>query len=120
MLAKKMDMANKASLSSLEQGVLAQFKSEVLRICGTPPPSLHLFGSRARGEGGEDSDVDVLVLLPTANEGHKIKIWDAAYYIFDQSGIHISPLVLTKEQFARLQSHERRIAKEINQDGVIL
>jgi predicted nucleotidyltransferase len=113
-------MVSKISLSPHEQKALAQFKIEVLQICGAPPPSLHLFGSRARGEGDEDSDVDVLVLLAAAHEGHKIKIWDAAYDIFDRTGIHISPLVLTKEQFTSLKSHERRIATEIDRDGITL
>lgn len=113
-------MESKLSVSPLEEKALAQFKRGVLDICGAHPPSLQLFGSRARGEGNEDSDVDVLILLPIENEGHKIKIWDLAYEVFDKTGIQISPFVLTSNQFASLESRERRIAREIARDGIAL
>src|SRR3990167_4333237 len=102
-----------SSLSSIEQKAVAQFKREVLGVCGTDRPVLCLFGSRARGEGNEDSDVDVLVVLPREDEKRKIRIWDVAYHVFDKTGIQIAPFVLSKVQFENLKSHERLIAREI-------
>lgn len=113
-------MGNIKSLSSAEQKALGSFKKEMSHICGKAVFRLHLFGSRARLEGNEDSDVDVLVLLSKENNRLKIKIWDAAYAIFAKTGIYLSPLVLSDAQFNHLKSRERLIALEIERDGIAI
>lgn len=79
-----------------------------------------LFGSRARGEGDEESDIDILVLLNGENYPLKIKIWDYAHKIFCEMDIAISPLVLSLKQFEKLVAHERLIALTIQKEGVEL
>lgn len=113
-------MNNIKSLSLAEQKALDNFKKELKRLSGKLFFKLFLFGSRARLEGHEDSDVDVLVLLPKEDNGLKIKIWDAAYAIFDKTGIYLSPLVLSDGQFKQLKNRERLIASEIERDGIAL
>lgn len=79
-----------------------------------------LFGSRARGEGHEDSDVDILVLLKEESYPLKIKIWDCAYKVFSETDIMVSPLVLSLNQFEKLLAHERLIAVTIQKEGIKL
>ncbi len=43
--------------------VLNELKKEVLRIYGENVDSIILYGSRARGDAREDSDIDILVVL---------------------------------------------------------
>lgn len=61
-----------------------------------------LYGSYARGDFQEDSDVDVMILvnLP-AEEIEKIEeaIFELAYDIEMEHGIHISPIIKNAEQF---------------------
>lgn len=111
-------MKNLTHLSPQEQKALLQFRGELQKICGPKGWELKIFGSRARQEGNEESDVDVLVVLSKYGESLKIKIWDAAYYIFSDTDILISPLVLSSEQYERLKKSERRIAIEIERDGI--
>lgn len=103
-----------------ERKALLQFREEIQKICSSTKWELRIFGSRARMEGNEESDVDVLVVLSKYEEALKIKIWDAAYYIFADTDILISPLVLSGEQYERLKKRERRIANEIERDGIPL
>lgn len=58
--------AEKAALEALTTWVRARFGARVSELA--------LFGSRARGEGNEDSDLDVLVAIEglTSAEAHEV------------------------------------------------
>jgi predicted nucleotidyltransferase len=53
---------NKA-LTQKEKDGLARFKGDLQSLLGDNLLSLRLFGSRSRGEGTKESDLDVLVLV---------------------------------------------------------
>ena len=64
-----------------------------------PDATLILYGSYARGDYREDSDIDLLVLV-TADKispDDEIKIKYPLYHIETDTGIIISPLVLPKK-----------------------
>lgn len=82
--------------------------------------AIFLFGSRARGEGHEDSDVDILIILNVEDHSLKTKIWDHAYNVFNETDIMVSPLVLSLAQFEKLLAHERLIAVTIQKEGIKL
>jgi|GEM_PF-2811868 len=99
-----------AHLSAQEQHALQTFKESVVQLCGTNVVALTVFGSRARGAGHEDSDIDVLVVLDHLTDARKREVWALAYHLCLQTEIDISPLVLSREQFDGLRNRERRIA----------
>ena len=99
---------------------MLQFKEALGKICGPTGWALYLFGSRARSEGDEDSDLDVLVLLDNYEEEKKKKIWDAAYQTFGSSDILISPMVLSRSYYEDLKRRERLIAMTIEKEGIAL
>lgn len=107
-------------LSDTENGALALFISKVRSRFSGKIVSLRLFGSRARGEGNEDSDIDILVLLKKSDLKTKNSIWDIANDIFLDTWINISPLVMSELDFRNLSDHERQIAKDIKNEGVLL
>jgi hypothetical protein len=108
------------NLTPAEQGALEGFVRDVRAAFGERLERLVLFGSRARGEGDEESDLDVLVLLRGATREDQLRIYDLAYDRYAEAGVDISPLVRTPEDFARLRAQERRIALEVEREGVPL
>ena len=51
------------TLSAKEKSVLKQFRTDLEQTLGAQLIELKLFGSKARGDGRPDSDVDVLVIV---------------------------------------------------------
>lgn len=113
-------MAVTAFLTLQEQKALSQFKQEVTTICGPKGFEMRIFGSRARQEGDEESDLDILVLLSEYTEPKKVQIWDAAYKIFSETDILISPSVLSTQKFEGLKKRERLIAQDIEKEGILV
>lgn len=105
-------------LSPQELLAVQRFQEAVRAICGAGGWEIRLFGSRARGEGNEDSDLDLLILLDRYDEKIKIKIWDAAEAVFSATDILLSPQVLSRQRFDDLKRRERLIAQEIERDGI--
>ena len=64
-----------------------------------------LYGSEARGTAREDSDFDVLVLIPDESQKsfakRKIEIFDKLYEIELERNVMISPIILLKSMWER-------------------
>lgn len=109
-----------ANLSKVEVAALKDFKEKVQEQLKGNIFELRLFGSRARGEGNEESDLDVAVIVK--NDNHKIKrqIYDSAAEIFLDKEVNISPIIFSKAKLNWLKSIERGIALDIEQEGIRL
>ena len=82
--------------------------------------NLVLFGSRARGDYEESSDVDVAVIVRGLSRELKDRIYREVAAIELDHGQLISLLVFSEQEFNRLRERERRIAKDILEEGVAL
>lgn len=100
-------------LSPIEKDVLSTFKEAVLKRFGKSIKKFILFGSRARGEGDEFSDLDIAVLVDTEERLVRGEIIDIATDLWLQSDISISPLVINSEHFKQLKKMGRGIALAI-------
>jgi hypothetical protein len=80
--------------------------------------TLRLFGSWARGEAHADSDVDVAVVV----EGLTFEEWreaiDLALENEIETGVPLTPFVVSGERFDALRISNRRIANDILTEGV--
>ena len=111
------------SLVDLRQGVLARFEREARKI-RPAPTCLAVFGSFARGEAHENSDVDVLAVPPTAahsDGGH----WTAALGQWSDraariAGNPVNLLEATVEELPRLVRREQAPWRTIVEEGVVL
>lgn len=66
----------------------------------------------------EESDVDVLVVLSHATGAERARAIDAGGLVGLERGLVIAPLVLTASEWAEIGRRERRLAREIERDGV--
>jgi predicted nucleotidyltransferase len=88
---------------------------------GTRLVSVRLFGSYARGQAHEDSDVDCLVLLDRVDPADDRAITDlAADLTWQIGGVVISPLIMSEAQFEAWKARERRTPLDIEHEGISL
>ena len=84
------------------RNILFGFTRQIKTLLGNKLSKVIVYGSYARGDYHENSDVDVMVLVKLADsEIQKIVpiIYDMAYDIDLEKGIHISVVVKNEEQF---------------------
>ena len=85
------------------------------------PLRIILFGSAARGDWTEDSDVDVLVLLDTVPAADRQCLAQRACELgVLDSGILLQAMPMTTRDFSELLSHERRFALDVEREGIVL
>lgn len=84
---------------------------------------LVLFGSHARGEAHEESDVDVLVVVEGLTETERREAIDLAIdadAADREAWVGLSPIPYSTEQAADLRSREKRLLREIDREGIRL
>jgi predicted nucleotidyltransferase len=78
-----------------------------------------VFGSRARGDADEYSDLDVFIEVETLDKELKDKISDIAWEVgFYNDCIHISPLVFTRYELEESPLRISSIVQVIAEEGV--
>jgi predicted nucleotidyltransferase len=93
------------------QGAIArEFPSRLVRIV--------VFGSVARGEATEDSDVDILVVLDRLTTCERARVIDLGAEIAFDRRLLFSPLPLSVDEWSDIERRERLLATEINRDGI--
>jgi uncharacterized protein len=106
-----MNIANNILFSRIKETVMAV----------EPTAEVILYGSYARGENNEDSDVDVLVLVDNnaLSYNDKKKISYPLYELESEIGIIISPLIYDKQLWEN-KHYVTPFYKSIKSDGILL
>ena len=106
------------SLIAAEREAVRDFLERIRGDLQQADVSAVVFGSRARGEGGPESDLDLLLVLDRDDLAIRRRAFDLAYEVFLATDVLISPLVISREGFAALKRSGRRIIRDIERDGV--
>lgn len=99
---------------------LASLKTALGSLLGGALVKLLLYGSRARGDADPDSDVDIAVVFRSPDKGMRDHILKTVSRVELEHGVPFSTLILPEEEYLRLIERERRIALDIEQEGVEL
>jgi predicted nucleotidyltransferase len=97
--------------------VISEFKHEMATLYGKRLFRMELFGSRARGDAGDDSDVDVLVVLegPVRPYDEIERTGDIVSRISLKYGCVISCVFMDKERFL---TRNGPLLRNIRREGV--
>ncbi|MBI3929109.1 MAG: nucleotidyltransferase domain-containing protein [Armatimonadetes bacterium] len=109
-------------MESFAQQLVDDFTIRLEELLGPRLKQLRLFGSRARGTEHRDSDVDLFVLVDHCDRDTRRRIIELAFDVTADHGfrLFLSPLVMDEEHFAGLVARERRLARDINEEGIPL
>jgi predicted nucleotidyltransferase len=96
---------------------LERVKEALVALLGPRLQEVRLFGSYARNQFDDESDVDVLILVEGLQPGERQRVVDAVLELTGW-GVILAPLVLTVAQFDALRAREKLIAQDIDREGI--
>ena len=100
--------------------ILRELKRSLESFLGDQLISMVLFGSMARGDYHDASDMDVAVIVHGLTRRLKGQILDEVAELELEHHMPLSVLVFSDEEFNQLRKRERRIALDIEKEGVPL
>lgn len=106
------------ALPALIAGVARELRDRLARRFDVDLLDVRVFGSQARGEADEESDVDVLVLLRRVGWGEKKAVLDIAGDLFAETGVLLSPTVIDQPRYDTWRRQERPLVMDIERDGI--
>jgi uncharacterized protein len=113
------------TLAASERRVLDDLADRLKERYGVQMERLAVFGSRARGDATEESDIDILVVLkvPREAEGRETTaVWALAEAAMTSlhANAPLSLVVLAEDRFTELLRRERRFALDVEAEGIRL
>lgn len=80
--------------------------------------NLYIFGSRARGDQDEYSDLDVSIEVASLDKEVKEKVYEIIWEVGFENFVVISPLVYTSNELKNSPLRSAQILKNILEEGV--
>ena len=77
-----------------------------------------IFGSRARDDGDEYSDMDIFVEVERLDKSLKERILDAAWEVWFSNFLVIAPLIFTRNELENTALRSSPVVKVILQEGI--
>jgi len=107
-------------LEQHERQAVAEFCRRLVQLDDIRATRVWLFGSKARGDFGPDSDIDVLVVLEAADWKRKEQIHMTDSRISLEYDVLLNTHILSRERWAEMVRHQATLWREVQRDGVAL
>lgn len=80
-----------------------------------------LFGSKARGDDGPDSDIDVMVVLyDNADEEERETVSSLVYEVLESTEVYVQAITISMEEFEHPKGRLRWLTSFVREDGKVL
>jgi len=93
-----------------------EFVRKLKEKFGSRIKSIVVFGSYARGEWKEESDIDVLIIGDVKLD----EIIDITYPLLLKHGVYISPIVMSRDYFEMLKAEKTGFIENVLKEGISL
>jgi predicted nucleotidyltransferase len=100
----------------LDEDILAETVRRIVN--SVQPKKIVLFGSAVRGEMGPDSDIDLLIVIPSG--GHRRKTALTIYRNLIGVGFAADIIVVTEEDIEQFRDHIGMVIRPALEEGKIL
>lgn len=107
-------------LSAHESAAVSEYVSHLHQALGHELVELWLFGSKARGESGPDSDIDLLVVLTTVQPEVRWHIWELGSDISLEYDVLLNVHIIDAARWDQEHRYCGTLWREIERDGVPL
>jgi len=110
-------------LTSSEQTGLTTFVDCLSQHYGANLLHVVLFGSKARGDSHDQSDLDVLVVVRIVDNEywqHWHEIVDIAWEVGLAYDLVVSPVVKSEHAYMEMCKHQTLLARQVEREGVAL
>lgn len=107
-------------ISPLIEPALGRYATALRARYGDAVLQIRLFGSWARGEAHEESDIDVAVVLAEVDWDTRRAVIDMATDIGLELDLLLSPTLLDRRTFEAWRAQERPLVMDIEREGVPL
>ena len=107
-----------SALTGSESAAIHEFMAAARALLGAALEDARLFGSRARGQGHEHSDIDIALIVSTGGRARRHELYDLAFDVGLNHGVQLAPLILEQQRFHELKNRERLIALDIIAEGI--
>lgn len=88
-------------------------------VAALRPERIYLFGSRARGDADQDSDFDLLVVVPEV-VGSPYRLHRRAYDVLGELGAPVDVLVVSRARFERQRGVVASLPATVEREGHLL
>ena len=109
--------AQERALSAIERRALDEFKAAVHALLGDNLVGLRLFGSRARGHGTAESDMDVLVLVRAKDAALCRRIIEIALDVDLAYDTNVAPTILTTAEYDLNREYGTPFYRNVETEG---
>ncbi len=112
-------MSNTLSYLTVEEkAVLNDIKKALAKLLHGRTYRFVLFGSKARGDFDKNSDIDLAIVVEGLDRNLKNAIIDTIADVELEHLLYVSTIILSTEEFQHLRARERRIALDIDAEGI--
>jgi predicted nucleotidyltransferase len=113
-------MRRALTLSDAERAAVDEFLVRARAALGNELKEVRLFGPRARGEGHDESDLDIALIVGPEGRAQRRAIYDLAFDVGLAHGIEIAPLVIEETRLQELRERDRQLARDLDTQGIPL
>jgi predicted nucleotidyltransferase len=104
-------------MNSHDHRIALELKEKISQFA--PLLDFRMFGSRARGDNDEDSDMDIFIEVESLDRKLKEKITDTAWEVgYLNDFLHISPLIFTRYEIEESPMRASSIVQAIIEEGI--
>ena len=107
-------------LQTSDRAAIMEYISRIRKRFPDRILAVTLFGSKARGDADDDSDIDLLVLVDVEGDELRDELWRIASRVSLDRSVIISPRVFGRARWAETRRLRMPLYRAIQADGVPL
>ena len=104
----------------MNEKIVRNFSNDTKRLLKDNLIAEYLFGSAARGDNNEYSDIDILIIVSQFDYKLREALSGLSAEYSLKYGLYISPILKDRKLWQKNKKHQTLFYKEVHSDGIML